>query len=94
MKVRKVRDPILDKLYAELKRCGDLSCTGKPFEGAGSGAARLVIYALKDVNHLSSQPACVTRSSGAPLGTRGLGPFDPRDCRYSREKVVARPGRR
>ncbi len=31
MKVRKVRGPILDKLYAELKRCGDLSCTGRPF---------------------------------------------------------------
>jgi integrase len=31
MKVRKVRGPILDKLYAELKRCGDLSCTGKAF---------------------------------------------------------------
>jgi hypothetical protein len=29
--VRKVRGPILDKLYAELKRCGDLSCTGRPF---------------------------------------------------------------
>jgi SAM-dependent methyltransferase len=31
MKARKVRGPILDKLYAELKRCGDLSCTGRPF---------------------------------------------------------------
>jgi hypothetical protein len=31
MKVRKVRGLILDKLYAELKRCGDLSCTLKPF---------------------------------------------------------------
>ncbi len=31
MKVRKVRGSILDKLYAELKRCGDLSYTGKPF---------------------------------------------------------------
>ena len=31
MKVRKVRGPILDKLYAELKRCGDLPCTGRPF---------------------------------------------------------------
>jgi DNA-binding transcriptional regulator YhcF (GntR family) len=31
MKVRKVRGAILDKLYAELKRCGDLSCTGRPF---------------------------------------------------------------
>jgi hypothetical protein len=29
--VRKVRGPILDKLYAELKRCGDLSCTGRSF---------------------------------------------------------------
>jgi hypothetical protein len=27
----KVRSPILDKLYAELKRCGDLSCTAEPF---------------------------------------------------------------
>ena len=31
MKVRKVRGAILDKLYAELKRCGDLACTGRPF---------------------------------------------------------------
>jgi len=31
IKVRKVRGPILDKLYAELERCGDLSCTGRPF---------------------------------------------------------------
>jgi integrase len=29
--VRKVRGPILDQLYARLKRCGDLSCTGRPF---------------------------------------------------------------
>jgi hypothetical protein len=26
-----VRGPVLGKLYAELKRCGDLSCTGWPF---------------------------------------------------------------
>ena len=31
LEVRKVRGPILDQLYAELKRCGDLSCTGRPF---------------------------------------------------------------
>jgi DNA-binding transcriptional regulator YhcF (GntR family) len=31
LQVRKMRGPILDKLYAELKRCGDLSCTGRPF---------------------------------------------------------------
>jgi hypothetical protein len=32
--VRKVRGPILDKLYAELKRCGDLSCTGQALHRA------------------------------------------------------------
>src|SRR5215510_675270 len=31
LKVRKVRGPILDQLYTRLKRCGDLSCTGRPF---------------------------------------------------------------
>jgi hypothetical protein len=31
LEVRKVRGPILDQLYAQLKRCGDLSCSGKPF---------------------------------------------------------------
>ena len=31
LEVRKVRGPILDKLYTRLKRCGDLSCTGQPF---------------------------------------------------------------
>src|SRR5262249_49169827 len=31
LKVREVRGPILDQLYTRLKRCGDLSCTGRPF---------------------------------------------------------------
>jgi integrase len=31
LEVRKVRGPILDQLYARLKRCGDVSCTGRPF---------------------------------------------------------------
>jgi hypothetical protein len=31
LEVRKVPGPILDQLYARLKRCGDLSCTGRPF---------------------------------------------------------------
>ncbi|HYZ52959.1 MAG TPA: tyrosine-type recombinase/integrase [Streptosporangiaceae bacterium] len=31
LQVRKVRGPVLDLLYMRLKRCGDLSCTGKPF---------------------------------------------------------------
>jgi len=31
LQVRKIRGPLLDLLYAQLKRCGDLTCTGKPF---------------------------------------------------------------
>jgi integrase len=29
--VRKVPGPVLDKLYGRLKKCSDLTCTGKPF---------------------------------------------------------------
>ncbi len=31
MELRKLRGPILDTFYARLRRCGDMSCTGKPF---------------------------------------------------------------
>ncbi len=31
LQIRKVRGPILDKFYARLKRCSDLSCSGRPF---------------------------------------------------------------
>src|SRR6516165_7451377 len=31
LQVRKIRGPLLDLLYAQLKRCGDLTCSGKPF---------------------------------------------------------------
>jgi len=31
LQVRKIRGPLLDLLYAQLKRCGDLACAGKPF---------------------------------------------------------------
>jgi integrase len=30
-RVREVRGPLLDKFYARLRKCGDLSCTGAPF---------------------------------------------------------------
>ena len=29
--VRKVRGPVLDMLYARLRRCGDVACSGRPF---------------------------------------------------------------
>jgi integrase len=31
LQVRKIRGPLLDLLYAQLRRCGDHTCTGKPF---------------------------------------------------------------
>ena len=31
LQVRKIRGPLLDLLYAQLKRCGNPACTGKPF---------------------------------------------------------------
>jgi integrase len=31
LQVRKIRGPLLDLFYAQLKRCGDRACTGKPF---------------------------------------------------------------
>ena len=31
IELRKIRGPILDTLYARLRRCGDLACTGRPF---------------------------------------------------------------
>jgi len=31
LQVRKIRGPLLDLLYAQLRRCGDCACTGKPF---------------------------------------------------------------
>ena len=29
--LRKIRGPMLDTLYARLRRCGDVACTGRPF---------------------------------------------------------------
>jgi hypothetical protein len=31
LQVRKIRSPLLDLLYAQLRRCGDPGCTGKRF---------------------------------------------------------------
>jgi len=31
MELRKLRGPVLDTLYARLRRCGNLACTGRPF---------------------------------------------------------------
>jgi DNA-binding transcriptional regulator YhcF (GntR family) len=30
---RKIRGPVLDTLYARLRKCGDLACAGRPFTG-------------------------------------------------------------
>jgi integrase len=35
MELRKIRGPVLDTLYARLRRCGDLTCNGRPFTEHG-----------------------------------------------------------
>ncbi len=66
-KVRKVRGPILDKLYAELKRCGDLSCTGKPFTEHRNVPA-LTIHPRD--SRRAWQQVTGTRQAGAAAGGR------------------------
>ena len=61
IEVRKVRGPILDQLYARLKRCGDLSCTGRPFIEHRNIPA-LVIKA-RDRRPPSRSPICSLRPS-------------------------------
>jgi hypothetical protein len=41
LEVRKVRGPILDQLYARLKRCGDLACNVRPFAEHRNDPARI-----------------------------------------------------
>jgi len=50
LQVRKIRGPLLDLLYAQLKRCGDLTCTGKPFTEHQN-------VPMLTVNSASRQPA-------------------------------------
>ncbi len=62
IEVRKVRGPILDQLYARLKRCGDLSCTGRPFIEHRNIPA-LVIKLATAVRPPSRSPICLPRPS-------------------------------
>ncbi len=71
IQVRKVRGPILDKLYAELKRCGDLSCTGKPF-------IEHCNIPVLTIDHGDPRPAWhkVTATLTEAIGSGLLGPGD------------------
>jgi hypothetical protein len=57
MKVRKVRGPILDKLYAKLKRCGDLACIGKPFTQHRNIPVLMIMASAVPVGHLRGMTA-------------------------------------
>jgi integrase len=50
LQVRKIRGPLLDMLYAQLKRCGAPGCTGKPFTEHRNAP-------MITVDHASRQPA-------------------------------------
>jgi len=62
LEVRKGRGPILDQLYARLKRCGDLSCTGRPFTEHRNIPA-LVIKARDRPRPPGRSPICSPRPS-------------------------------
>ena len=63
LEVRKVRGPILDQMYARLKRCSDLSCTGRPFT-EHRNVPDLTI------NPRDSRPAPGARTGQPPLVSR------------------------
>jgi hypothetical protein len=77
MKVRKVRGPILDKLYAELKRCGELSACicgwsrSQVYGAANCAACRFVT--LASTVAWSTSPS-TTSSAAANASERTLRP--------------------
>ena len=68
LQVRKIRGPLLDLLYAQLRRCGDHTCTGKPFTehrnapvltidpASGQPAWQQVTNAVRDAIHYGMLP--------------------------------------
>ena len=75
LQVRKVRGPVLDLLYAQLKRRSNLACTGKPFteqtargmRSSKRGSARRITRGLTPRTHTmtcTDSTADRTRSAG------------------------------
>ena len=62
MELRKVRGPVLDMFYARLHRCGDLTCSGKPF-------IEHCMFPTIDVAATAARPVWI-RWHGHPRGDR------------------------
>ena len=73
LEARKVRGPILDQLYARLKRCGDLSCTGRPF----TEHRNVPVLVIKGGRHYTASQLLAggfdLRNTAARLGHSGGG---------------------
>jgi DNA-binding transcriptional regulator YhcF (GntR family) len=72
LQVRKIRGPILDKLYVRLMRCGDLSCTGRPF----TEHRRVPVLIADPADHRPGWEQAAGRLRDA-IVARELAPADP-----------------
>jgi hypothetical protein len=86
LQLRKVRGPLLDLLYAQLRRCGDHACTGKPF------IEHRNVPVLAIDPPAVSLPGSRSRTRSEPQSAPGYSPqasysLGPRD-----ERLAGRPG--
>ena len=70
--IRKVRGPVLDLLYARLRRCGDVSCTGKPF----TEHSRIPVLVADPADSRPAWEQAAGRLRDA-IGSGALAPGDP-----------------
>ena len=70
--IRKVRGPVLDLLYARLRRCGDVSCTGKPF----TEHCRMPVLVAEPADSRPAWEQAAGRLRDA-IGSGKLAPGDP-----------------
>ena len=65
MELRKVRGPVLDTFYARLRKCGDLTCTGRPFTEHSRFPALVVKRGSGDLRRSRSRMRSGMRSARA-----------------------------
>ena len=70
--IRKVRGPVLDLLYARLRRCSDVSCTGKPF----TEHSRMPVLIADPADSRPAWEQAAGRLRDA-IGSGALAPGDP-----------------
>ena len=70
--IRKVRGPVLDLLYARLRRCSDASCTGKPF----TEHCRMLVLVADPADSRPAWEQAAGRLRDA-IGSGELAPGDP-----------------